>query len=134
MTRKIFVVEDDDAARWALCALIGNLPNARVTGFASEESAALTWLISKPEKWDAAIVDLLLTRGSGLRVLAGCRVRRTAQKIVVLANYADKEMRRRCADLGADAVYDKATELEQLLDFLHRPSLRWAQQPPIASK
>ena len=37
---------------------------------------------------------------------------------VVLTNYATKAMRERCKELGAAEVFDKSTEIEQLVDWL----------------
>ena len=54
--------------------------------------------------WELAIVDLFLKQGSGLGILDACRDRDASQRVVVLSNYATADMRKRCADLGADAV------------------------------
>jgi DNA-binding NarL/FixJ family response regulator len=43
--------------------------------------------------------------------------RRTGQKVVVLSNYATPDIRKRCAQLGADAVFDKSNEIDALVDF-----------------
>ena len=37
--------------------------------------------------------------------------------MVVLTNYATQDIRDRCAELGANAVFDKSNELDELLDF-----------------
>jgi len=37
---------------------------------------------------------------------------------VVLTNYATLDMRSRCRALGADAVFDKSTEVDELIDWL----------------
>ena len=51
-------------------------------------------------------------------ILAGvCQHRNPDQKVVVLTNYATNDIRRRCAELGSDAVFDKSNELEQLLEY-----------------
>jgi len=44
---------------------------------------------------------------------------------VVLTNYATPEMRSRCQELGADAVFDKSSELEEMLTWFasRRPSM-----------
>jgi two-component system OmpR family response regulator len=42
--------------------------------------------------------------------------------VVIFSNYATEEVRRRALDLGADAVFDKSTEVDGLLDFLERLS------------
>lgn len=61
---------------------------------------------------------MFLREGSGLDVLSGCRDRESHQRVIVLTNYyATPEIRRRCAALGADAVFNKSTELEELFEF-----------------
>jgi len=35
----------------------------------------------------------------------------------VLTNYATDDIRRRCAELGVDAVFDKSNEIDALIDF-----------------
>ena len=37
--------------------------------------------------------------------------------MVVLSNYATADMRKRCAQLGADAVFDKSNEIDALVDY-----------------
>ncbi|MEP6557599.1 MAG: hypothetical protein ABJB17_03900, partial [Burkholderiales bacterium] len=67
--------------------------------------------------WDLAIVDLFLKEGSGIGVLQACQSRRTDQKMVVLSNYATLDVRRRCAQLGVDAVFDKSNEIDDLVEY-----------------
>jgi len=49
--------------------------------------------------------------------LEACRTRRTGQRVVVLSNYATADMRRRCTQLGADAVFDKSNEIDALVEY-----------------
>jgi hypothetical protein len=37
--------------------------------------------------------------------------------VVVLSNHSSRDVRWRCQQLGADAVFDKSTELEALVDY-----------------
>jgi hypothetical protein len=37
--------------------------------------------------------------------------------MVVFSNYATREIRSRCAQLGVDAVFDKSTEIDALLAY-----------------
>ena len=37
--------------------------------------------------------------------------------MVVLSNYATEDMRKRCAQLGADAVFDKSNEIDALVEY-----------------
>jgi len=63
---------------------------------------------------------VFLKDGTGFRVLEACRHRGPSQKMVVLSNYATPDMRRKCVHLGADAVFDKATEIDDLIDYCLR--------------
>ena len=113
-----FLVEDNKVIRDNLIPTIESLSGARVDGTAETEEDAITWLISHNGYWDVAVVDLFLREGSGLRVVDRCRDRQPHQRVVMLSNYATVEMRRQALSLGADAVFDKSTEIEGLLDFL----------------
>jgi two-component system OmpR family response regulator len=88
-----------------------------VEGIAETEADATAWLESH-DGWDVAVVDRFLREGSGLGVLASCANRRAGQCVVIFSNYATEEIRRRATELGADAIFDKSTEIDGLLDFL----------------
>lgn len=115
--RKAFLAEDDLGTRGALTEVLRTHAAVDVIGAASEATDASIWLAEHVDKWDLAIIDLFLEEGNGLTVLAGCRVRRPAQKVVVLSNHATRDMRRRCAVYGADAFFDKTTELDALVGY-----------------
>jgi DNA-binding NarL/FixJ family response regulator len=78
------------------------------------------WLTGNLSQWDLAVVDLFLKDGTGFSVLEACRNREPTQKMVVLSNHLTTETRRKCILLGADAVFDKATEVDDLIDFCLR--------------
>jgi two-component system, OmpR family, response regulator len=48
-------------------------------------------------------------------VLNACSKRLPNPRTVVLTNYATHDIRKRCLQLGADAVFDKSTEIEAFL-------------------
>ena len=52
------------------------------------------------------------------------RERRDHQRVVVLTNYATPDIRARCLELGADAVFDKSNELDDFFAYCahDRPS------------
>ena len=78
---------------------------------------AKRWLAEHARAWDLAIVDLFLKQGSGLGVIEACRSRDAGQRVVVLSNYATADMRQRCIELGADAVFDKSNEIDALVEY-----------------
>jgi len=112
-----YIVEDSVTIRENLISTLEEIAPVKVVGFAETENEANHWLAANDGDWQLAIVDLFLKEGSGLGVLKGCQNRLPHQRVVVLTNYATDDIRRRCADLGSDAVFDKSNELDQLLEY-----------------
>ncbi len=119
-TVRTYIVEDNPTIRENLVGTLREVARVDPIGQAESEAEGMHWLTRNPSQWDLAIIDLFLKDGTGFRVLEACRDRHPMQKMVVLSNYATPEMRRKCALLGADAVFDKATEVEDLIDFCVR--------------
>ena len=86
-------------------------------GFSETENHGAQWLQDHRDQWDVVIVDLFLKQGSGLGVIEACRNRDPQQRVIVLTNYATPDIRNRCYHLGADAVFDKSTDIDSLIDF-----------------
>ena len=117
MRLKTYIVEDNPTIRENLIATLEELAFVNTVGTADTENEGKAWLAGHPDEWDLAIVDLFLKQGSGLGVLAACRGRASARKVVVLSNYATADIRQRCAQLGVDAVFDKSNEIDALVDY-----------------
>jgi DNA-binding NarL/FixJ family response regulator len=118
-TLKTFIVEDSPVIRESLVALLEESVPVEVVGTAEDELGALNWIDQKPQA-DLVIVDIYLKGGSGLGVLkAGAGVFKPA-KWVVFSNHATPEMRSRCLELGADCVFDKSNEIDELLHYCNR--------------
>jgi len=118
MALRAYIVEDSPTIRDNLIETLQELAEVQPVGLADTEQEARRWLEQNPEGWDVAVVDLFLRQGTGLRVVESLRSRRRGQqKVIVLSNHATSDMRRRCAQLGADAVFDKSTEIDALLDY-----------------
>jgi two-component system, OmpR family, response regulator len=114
---KTYVVEDSPTIRDNLIATLEELTGVDTVGTAETEKESVDWLTNSSNVWDLAIVDLFLKQGTGLGVVSACKNRLPTQKVIVLSNYATPDVRKQCALLGADAVFDKSTEIEQLLEF-----------------
>jgi len=114
---KTYIVEDNLTIRENLVGTLEELTCISAIGFAETEAEASQWLADHADDWELAIVDLFLKQGSGLGVLQACRARRPSQKVVVLSNYATPDIRKRCAQFGVDAVFDKSNEIDGLIDF-----------------
>lgn len=117
MQLKTFLVEDNPIIRDNLIATLEELTSVTTVGTAETENEAIVWVTNSSNEWDLAIVDLFLKQGTGLGVVSACKSRLPNQKVIVLSNYATPDVRKQCALLGANEVFDKSTEIEQLLEF-----------------
>ena len=114
---RTYIVEDNATIRENLIGTLEELASVKALGWAETENDAKAWLAAHQGQWDLAIVDLFLKQGSGLGVLEAAGVRAPGQRLVVLSNYATADMRKRCVQLGADAVFDKSNEIDALVDY-----------------
>jgi len=118
MTLRTYLIEDDAESRDTLTALLQQkLPSLEIVGFGDNERSVTHWLSTNDRNWDLAIVDLRLREGSGYAALRWCATRLPEQRVVVLSAMVTEEVRARCLAERADAVFDKTTELDQLVSF-----------------
>ena len=117
MQLRTYIVEDNATIRDNLVGALEELASIVPLGWAETETSAREWLAAHADGWDLAIVDLFLKQGSGLGVIEACRARDGAQRVIVLSNYATADMRKRCLELGADAVFDKSNEIDALVEY-----------------
>jgi DNA-binding NarL/FixJ family response regulator len=116
---KAFVIEDNAAIRASLIEALEELAGIETAGTAGTEQAAVAWLTDASHAWDVAIVDLVLEPrgGSGFGVLRALKERSPSRKMVVLTGTASDEVRRQCLALGADGVFDKSMQTDDLLEY-----------------
>lgn len=115
MTIRAYIVDDSSTVRDNLIDTLRELAPVEPVGHSDNEHDARRWLLAND--WDVAIIDLFLRVGSGMNVLQAVRKQRPGQRVVVLTNHSSRDVRWRCRQLGADAVFDKSTELEALVDY-----------------
>ena len=113
----IYLVEDNPAIVSNLVESLDEIAHLQVAAHSATQAEGCQWLQTNPAGWNLAIVDLFLRQGNGLGVLAACRQRAPHQKMVLLTNYATPEIRQRSSQLGADAVFDKSTQIDGLMDY-----------------
>ena len=117
MQLRTYIVEDNATIRENLVGALEELASIESLGWAETETEARGWLGQHGQAWELMIVDLFLKEGSGLGILEACQARAQGQRVVVLSNYATVDMRKRCLQLGADAVFDKSNEIDALVDY-----------------
>jgi DNA-binding NarL/FixJ family response regulator len=124
---KAFVIEDNATIRENLIGTLEELTCVRVAGTSATENDAIAWLAQNAQDWDIVIVDLFLKQGSGIHLAQRIKRERPTQKIVVFSNYINASVRKRCAQIGVDAVFDKSTEIDSLVDYCAHQCFRVAQ-------
>jgi two-component system, OmpR family, response regulator len=128
-----FVIEDNATIRENLIGTLEELTCVRVAGTSATEQDALDWLRDNTDRWDLVIVDLFLKQGSGIHLAQAVKRTRPTQKIVVFSNYINASVRKRCAQLGVDAVFDKSTEIDSLVDYCAHQCFRVSQAQAAAA-
>jgi two-component system OmpR family response regulator len=119
MQARIYLVEDNPLILEWLAQALEDLAQARVVGSSATQAEACQWLNEHPGGWDVAVVDLWLAQGNGILLIKGLHPS-PVQKIVVLTNYPTPHMRELCLSVGADAFFDKSTELDEFIAYMAR--------------
>ncbi len=117
---KTFIVEDSPLILQKLTTTLEELSRVQVVGSAEDEASAVAWLAKSGNACDLLIIDVFLKSGTGLGVLRAADKLGVSGKRVVLTNYATKDMRESCRALGADRVFDKSSEVDELLAYCDR--------------
>ena len=123
---KTFLVEDSQVIRDSLIATLEELAPVKVVGTAAGQTEALASLLDPLKLFDLVIVDIHLQNGSGLGVLHALRHMQATSglartyKVVVLSNFASRNMRRTCLELGVNRVFDKSDEIDALIQYCIR--------------
>jgi two-component system response regulator AtoC len=125
---RILVIEDDDAARDALCEYLGAggwHPRPARTG--AEALAA-----AEAERPDAVLLDLVIPEPDGFEVLRRLRDRDPAVPVIVMSALSEAEAVVRAMKLGAVDYLPKPFEVHELDLVLRRALERPGRHPPAA--
>lgn len=114
---KCFLVEDSPVIRENLIATLQEMLDVDVLSSAADEGNAVAWMREEASPCDLIIIDIFLQSGTGLEVLRKASVLQPGARRVVLTNFATQDMRQHCLKLGADAIFDKSAELEELIAY-----------------
>ncbi len=117
---RIFLVEDSTIIRDNLVAALRESAPVEIIGCADDEATAIDRLQRERVACDLVIVDIFLKSGSGLGVLKAMAAFPDEPRRMVLSNHATPEIRAKCLELGATAVFDKSNELDEMLGWLKR--------------
>jgi DNA-binding NarL/FixJ family response regulator len=113
---KVFVIEDAMQVRKRLLALLRTVAGVDVVGEADRVADAIAGVLASNA--DAVLLDLQLTDGSGLDVLAAIKAKRPGLRVIVLSNFTSAQYRQASLKAGADIFLDKSQEFGQVPDIL----------------
>ena len=116
----ILLIEDSVEIRDALIQSIEGSGALAVQGTVDNSQDAIAVL--DQGAIEAAVIDLQLRAGSGLKVLAHLKQVGNPQNIfrIVLSNHTTPAFKRICTDLGADYVLDKSLEFDYAIALLEK--------------
>ena len=109
---RVLVVDDDDDMR-ALVASALSSDGYRVTE-ARDGSDALDMMRITGRVPDAIVTDVCMGDVSGLSLLAALRDEGCMTPIIVMTAFGDEQVRGEALRLGADAIFDKPIDIEDL--------------------
>lgn len=107
MTLRVFLVEDMDNMLTLMTELCQALGGLKIVATRSTEAEAIQWLEANVGAWDLAIMDLVLSQGSGINLVKRARATQPGGRIAVFSGYASPGVEKHCRLLGADVVFDK---------------------------
>lgn len=123
----VFVVEDAAQVRKRLVAMLRAVPGVKVIGEAGSVNEAISGVLGSGA--DTVLLDLQLTDGSGLDVLAAIKPQRPDLHIIVLSNFTSSQHRRASLGAGADVFLDKSQEFGRVPEILRG----WLNESPAGA-
>ncbi|MET0335319.1 MAG: EAL domain-containing protein [Rhizobacter sp.] len=125
----IVIVEDSPSIRRLIECNLRAVPGANVVGEAAGEAEAISLIRQK--RPDFVVLDLSLSPGKGTNVLQQVRADGCDAKIVVLSNQPLEIFRSQCMALGADAFYDKITDIGLVVQMVREGVDRETAPAPL---
>lgn len=110
---RIFIVDDHPLVREWLASLLRLQPDLEVCGEAGDPAAALASMTARPP--DVAIVDLSLTRGSGLELIKSLRDQLPEVRVLVLSMHEELSDVERALRAGARGYVMKRESTGQIV-------------------
>ncbi len=113
---RILIIDDAEAIRTRLVALLNEIPGVQIVGQAATVAQAVCAL--RQLKPDAVTLDLRLPDGNGLDVLRLIHREQLPTAVIVLTNYPHPQYEKRASAAGAYAFLNKARDFSRLPDLL----------------
>ncbi|SOE53542.1 Response regulator receiver domain-containing protein [Burkholderia sp. OK233] len=115
---RVFLVDDAIPIRQRMAARFGAIDGVEIVGEAEESGAAITGIDTT--RADVVVLDLRLTVGTGIELLASLAKSMSPVITIVLTNHSNAEFRRACLASGAQYFFDKTSEFDLACNTIKR--------------
>jgi DNA-binding NarL/FixJ family response regulator len=114
----VLVADDDADIRGLLGAFVSSDPDFKLVGVAADAEEAIQ--LACEHKPDAALLDVSMPHGGGLRVVRELQAFSPDTSVVALSAYDEHNIVLDMLQAGAMAYLVKGATREQILEALHR--------------
>jgi len=115
---ELLVVDDHTIFRAGIARLVSDEPDIRVTGEASDGSAAMAMI--RAHSYDVVLMDINMGARNGLEVLASIRAERPRLPVIMLSMYVEAQYARQALKARANAYLSKDVGPEELLQAIRQ--------------
>jgi len=115
-TKNVFVVDDSLPLRARLVEMLNEIDGVNVVGEAGTPTDAVAGILRTLPHY--VVLDFQLERGTGADVLRTIRSQVPGTVFIVLTNHAQPQVRKVCMQAGANAFFDKSSELNKVKDLI----------------
>jgi DNA-binding NarL/FixJ family response regulator len=122
---RVLVADDDADIRGLLAAFVSSDPAFKLVGVACDADEAIA--LAQEHKPEAALVDVAMPGGGGLRVVNELQTFSPATSVVALSAYDERNIVIEMLQAGAMSYLVKGATREQILHSLHRALLAQAE-------
>jgi len=131
MTFKLLLVDDSEPIRTRLCSLLGSIPGVTAIEQAANLGMAMASVRRSPPT--LVVLDLYLPDGMGLDIIGALRKMVPRLIIAVLTLHGEGSYRKSSLALGADWFFDKATDMDLLLETVRQQVAQQAHESQVPS-
>ncbi|HEX6457884.1 MAG TPA: response regulator transcription factor [Thermoleophilaceae bacterium] len=115
---RVLVADDDADVRGLLAAFVSSDPTFKLVGVAADADEAIA--LANEHKPDAALLDVSMPGGGGLRVVRELQAYSPQTSVVALSAYDERNIVIEMLQAGAMSYLVKGATREQILQSLHR--------------
>ncbi len=119
--KKLLIVDDSDFIRVRLAGMFDDAMN--ICSVLQAKDSAQAYELFNSLSPEIVILDIQITGDNGIKILEKLKKIRPQTKIIMLANYAYDQYRKRCMELGADYFFEKAGDMEQIVELCEKMCL-----------